>query len=74
MTNKYGYKVVPDHRIQLQSEVREKTAKDVERFLRSGGKVYQAALGESGLVGGALPQFAKGQKSGLKQILVRKEA
>lgn len=67
------YRVIPDHQIQLHSEVRERTAKDVARFLRSGGKVYQAALGESGLVGGALPQFAKGQQNGLKQIIVRKK-
>lgn len=46
---------------------------EVHKFLARGGVVQEVPIGTSGIKGHVFAQYAKGQKNGLKQIVIKKE-
>lgn len=57
-----------DNTIKDKEQFRKDLEADIEAFLAKGGKMYQAAVGESGLHNHVLLQYAKYQERGLKKL------
>lgn len=62
-----------DHTILDRAGKRAELEDEVQAFLRAGGKVKEIPIGASGIKGHVFAQYAKGQKNGLRQIVIRKE-
>lgn len=62
-----------DHIVVDRAGKRAELQEEVEAFLRAGGKVKEIPVGASGIKGHVFAQYAKGQKNGLRQIVIRKE-
>jgi hypothetical protein len=61
-------RVIPNHFIELRSAIREEAAKDVEKFLASGGVIHKAAHGETGMPKGVTKRMATAQQAGLTKM------